>query len=88
MPTAQRPLREAEFDALFARAVTPLRRTGPTRLLVRLPAVDADVARRLSARESDCCSFFAFDVRVSAGETLLGIEVPSQHTDVLDRLSR
>ncbi|ODT98488.1 MAG: hypothetical protein ABS81_27775 [Pseudonocardia sp. SCN 72-86] len=88
LPTAERPLREKEFEVLFGQALAPPRRASPTRLLVRLPAEDAEAARHLSVRESDCCSFFTFAVTVSAGETLLGIEVPPHRTDVLDGLGR
>ncbi|RTL70807.1 MAG: hypothetical protein EKK42_01600 [Pseudonocardiaceae bacterium] len=88
LQAAERPSREREFDVLFAGAVAPPRRESPTRLLVRLPAGDAEAARHLAAREADCCSFFTFEVTVSARETLLSVEVPPRHTDVLDRLSR
>lgn len=84
LPTAQRPLREAEFDALLARAVAPPRRDGATRLLLRLPAADAATARDLAARESSCCTFFVFAVTVEGDETVLDVRVPLRHTGVLD----
>lgn len=59
LPTAERPLREAEFDELFAtsRGVT---RPDPTHLSVTLDPTP-DVAARAAApavRETGCCSFF------------------------------
>ncbi|GEL22077.1 hypothetical protein PSU4_10310 [Pseudonocardia sulfidoxydans NBRC 16205] len=88
LPTAERPLREAEFDVLFARAVEPPRRESPTRLLVPLPSGDAGAARHLAARESDCCSFSTFDVTVTGDEALLAISVSAGHTEVLDAVEK
>jgi hypothetical protein len=92
LPTAERPLRLAEFDDLFATAVrrvepvTPaharLHLTGGTRL--------AATVRDLTARETQCCSFFRFTASpgtATEGEALiLDIEVPAQFTDVLAAL--
>ncbi|GAB4048643.1 hypothetical protein [Catellatospora paridis] len=42
----------------------------------------------LAARESRCCSFFAFTTTVSApGQAVLDIEVPAAYTDVLAALA-
>ena len=41
----------------------------------------------LAARESNCCSFFEFTVTPTAGDVVLDIEVPAEHTGVLDGLS-
>ncbi|MFI6098868.1 hypothetical protein ACIA8G_25205 [Lentzea sp. NPDC051213] len=88
LPTAQQPLRVAEFDALFATALNDLHRVDGTRLRLELKA-DAELettARDLTARESQCCSFFAFTF-TNADEALnLEIEVRPAHTDVLDGL--
>jgi hypothetical protein len=87
LPTAEQPLRVAEFDALFATAVRPAERTGPTTLLVHLPADAASTIRDLVARETACCSFFSFDVRASESGTDVLVRVPEQHSAVLDALS-
>lgn len=88
LPTVEQPLRVAEFDDLFATAVAPAERVGSTILLVHLPAGDGVVstARELAARETVCCSFFAFEVRPSAGETELEMRVPESQTAVLDAM--
>lgn len=90
LPTAQRPLRAAEFDALFARRLVNVSRPGPLALHLLLtggPGVEEQV-RDLAARESECCSFFTFTVAVSTdlGHVRLGIEVDAAHTAVLDAL--
>jgi hypothetical protein len=87
LPTAERPLRVAEFDTLFA-AVRSLERPDPTRL--RLILADApgraELVRDLAARESACCSFFTF--RLTAGDPLrLDISVPPAHVAVLAALA-
>ena len=84
LPTAERPLRVAEFDALFATAVGPTERPAPNRLLIRLPHGQDTTARELVARETGCCSFFRFDVRPSATGTELTVQVPESQVAVLD----
>jgi hypothetical protein len=88
LPTVEQPLRVAEFDELFATAVRPAERVGPTELRLHLPAGDETVstARELVARETGCCSFFAFDVRPSATGTELAVRVPDAQTAVLDAM--
>ena len=88
LPTAQQPLRIGEFDALFATALNDLHRVDRTRLRLELKA-DADLettARDLTARESECCSFFAFTFTRAEDALNLDIEVRPAHTDVLDGL--
>ncbi|WP_158887230.1 hypothetical protein [Amycolatopsis anabasis] len=90
LPTEQQPLREAEFDALFATAVRALDRPEPTRLTLTL-AGGADVeetVRDLVRRETECCTFFTFDVTRTAADRLrLDIGVPANHREVLDALA-
>lgn len=92
LPTAEQPLRLAEFDTLFATAVRAVEPDGPTRTRMRLTGragLEAAV-RDLTARESECCSFFAFTVTpepVDDGEAVtLQIEVPDTYADVLASL--
>lgn len=87
LPTAEQPLRVAEFDALFATAVRPAERTSATALLVHLPADAAAAVRDLAARETACCSYFSFDVHRAVGGTDVLVQVPEQHVLVLDALS-
>ena len=89
LPTVEQPLRVAEFDDLFALAVRPAERSGPTGLRIHLPAgaeTEATV-RELVARETGCCSFFSFDVRPLSGETELEVRVPESRTAVLDAMA-
>ncbi len=90
LPTAQRPLRLAEFDQFFRAAVRGSERLSTQHLRLRL-AGDAQVeatARDLAARESSCCSFFAFDISRSGPDALtMDVRVPATHVDVLDGLA-
>ncbi|GAA4722420.1 hypothetical protein [Phytohabitans rumicis] len=94
LPTAEQPLRLAEFDELFATAV---RRVEPiaadhVRMSLTGPTGLAEKVRDLTARESECCSFFAFTITpqpATDGEALaLDISVPAVYTDVLDSLAQ
>ncbi|MEV0453813.1 hypothetical protein [Catellatospora methionotrophica] len=89
LPTAERPLRLTEFDALFNQAAHSSERSAQhLRLsLAGDPDLEATV-RDLTARESDCCSFFTFTVAAAQpGRVQLDIEVPAAHVDVLDALA-
>jgi hypothetical protein len=94
LPTAERPLRLAEFDDLFATAV---RRVDPVsatlaRLHLTGPAGLADRVRDLAARETECCSFFTFATTsepAADGEAvILDIQVPAAYRDVLESLTQ
>lgn len=89
LPTAEQPLRVAEFDGLFAHAVTWVDRPDATRLLLGLrpdPSVAARAAD-LAVRESECCSFFTFALTVNGERLHLEVTVPGERTDVLDSLA-
>jgi hypothetical protein len=88
LPTAVQPLRVAEFDQLFAGAVSRPRRVAPGRLEVVLSAEAEPVARDLVARETACCSFFAFTLRPCADGVELIVEVPLAHVAVLDAVQQ
>lgn len=88
LPTEQRPLRAAEFDALFAQHLIGVSRPGPLALHLLLtsgPGVEEQV-RDLAARESGCCSFFTFTVSAELERLRLGVEVDAAHAAVLDAL--
>jgi hypothetical protein len=87
LPTAERPLRLAEFDALFVTALRDQQRLSPTRLRWRLDPAAEQTARDLTARETVCCSFFAFTFAPADGAVQLDVEVPAAHVDVLDALA-
>jgi hypothetical protein len=87
LPTVQRPLRLAEFDALFAHGLTGQERVSPTLLRWTLdPGVEL-AARDLTARETACCSFFTFDFTIDARAVQLEVAVPPALTEVLDALA-
>jgi hypothetical protein len=89
LPTAEQPLRVAEFDALFADAVQALARPEPTRLRLELvfSPEHAAWAAELAARANGCCSFFTFTLTVADGGLALEVAVPAEHVGVLDALS-
>jgi hypothetical protein len=85
LPTAERPLRLAEFDELFAtavRRVEPVTATRARLYLVGPPELE-DRVRDLTARESECCSFFTFTLVPTHDAFVLDVEVPGSYTDVL-----
>ncbi|SCE99244.1 hypothetical protein [Micromonospora chokoriensis] len=89
LPTAERPLRLAEFDRFFTEAVRGLERLSAQHLRLHLDGGTQveEAARDLTARESSCCSFFTFGLsRADAGLLSLDVRVSAAHVDVLDAL--
>ncbi|MFI7025111.1 hypothetical protein ACIBMZ_20580 [Micromonospora sp. NPDC049900] len=93
LPTAERPLRSAEFDNLFTTAVRDVEAISPTHARLRLtgPTTFADKVRDLADRETECCSFFTFTVTTEPTDTgqtvVLDVRVPAQYADVLHSLT-
>jgi len=89
LPTVERPMRVAEFDALFRAASRTVDRPEPTRLVLGLePAPGrAETVRDLTRRETECCSFFEFTVIEHQGRLRLEVVVPSAHVDVLTAIA-
>ena len=90
LPTVEQPLRAAKFDDLFRDALEAVELPGPTTAVLRFAPVSgiAARARDLGARETECCSFFAFDVREHAdGPVVVTVTVPGTRADVLDALA-
>ena len=89
LPTAERPLRAADFDAVFAATVRDLDRVGPTRLRLDLEPSPQAAARmaELAAAETGCCSFFTFALTATGGALTLDITVPQQYAPVLSALA-
>ena len=86
LPTVDRPLRLAEFDALFA-LVQSIEYDG---LVARmhfsgLPTLHDQIVD-LTRRESHCCSFFDFAVDGTASEVDLGITAPAEHAEIVAAL--
>jgi len=88
LPSAERPLRLAEFDDLFAVALRAQQRLSPTRLRWRLDPAAEQTARDLTSREAECCSFFSFTFSPVDGAVHLDVALPETHTRILDALAR
>ena len=90
LPTEERPLRVAEWDALFTEILQRVSRPEPLRLRLDMHGGDGAEARvrDLADREGGCCSFFAFAVTAGPGAVVLDITVDAGHTAVLDALER
>lgn len=87
LPSVEQPMRIAEFDALFASSLRDVQRLAPTRLRLLLDQRAEEAARDLTARESECCSFFTFTVTPASDDVLVDVEVPAAHVAVLDALA-
>ncbi|MBB5868059.1 hypothetical protein F4553_001438 [Allocatelliglobosispora scoriae] len=90
LPTAEQPLRLAEFDELFA-MVEQVDRIGSSRLRLALAGSASLVGavRDLAERENACCSFFHFTItKPQPGRVLFDIDVPPTQADLLDALAR
>jgi hypothetical protein len=88
LPTADRPLRLAEFDRLFAHAVATVERRGPQTARITLPPRPqiAAQAADLVVRETGCCSFFTFSLTATGGALHLDVTVPESQVAVLESL--
>lgn len=91
LPTADRPVRSAEFDAVFGQGLQRVSRLSDRHGQWEF-AADADRADRISdllRRETDCCSFFTFTVtRDTPGLAIVDVAVPAACTAVLDALNQ
>lgn len=88
LPTAEQPLRVAEFDALFRDAVLGWDRVSATRLRLDLDGSAESRARELAARETSCCSFFTFEFAAAGTDLVhMHIGVPPERAVVLDGLA-
>jgi hypothetical protein len=86
LPTAEQPLRVAEFDAFFRTGVRRWTRRLMTRLDLVILAEFEATARDLAERETRCCSFFSFEFQPAADDLVMSIAVPNDHVEVLDAL--
>jgi hypothetical protein len=89
LPTVERPLREAEFDEVFASAVRRVERPSPEMLRLDLEPT-AEVAARvadLAVRETGCCAFFTFGLTAAAGSLHLDVTVVPGQVAVLEALA-
>lgn len=88
MPREERPLRLAEFDALFASSARRVSRNGDS---VRIHLVGAsglrEQVRDLAERETSCCSFFTFVIDGGDDDLTLDISVPAERRTILAALA-
>ena len=92
LPTEAQPLRLAEFDDLFALALTTVERVEHDRVRLVLSGLSGIQARAqdLADRETGCCSFFEFTVTTSEHDprrVLVDVAVPANRVDVLAALA-
>lgn len=88
LPTTQRPLRVAEFDALFADALKRVERLGDGRVRLLLEGAVEERARELAQRESGCCSFFTFTFGREGKDTLvMQVAAPKEHAAVVEAMA-
>jgi hypothetical protein len=90
LPMPERPLRGAEFNSLFATALQSLERIDRRHLRLLLTGDDRLLPRiaELTARESECCSFFEFTVTQAGDAVQVDVVVPDARADVLEGLAR
>lgn len=101
LPTADQPLRVADFDTLFAAALRAVERSAATPTQARLVlAGDEALATRvqqLADAETSCCSFFTFTITpLDPGQAgipepaviALDVAVPPARSEVLTALVR
>jgi hypothetical protein len=88
LPTVERPLRRAEFDALFAEDVISVERASSERLDFELRAHPEAAARAagLAVKETGCCSFFEFDLSIGDGRVSMSVSTDAAHAAVLAAL--
>ncbi|WSQ06340.1 hypothetical protein OG604_50725 [Streptomyces sp. NBC_01231] len=89
LPTEERPLRVAEWDALSSERLTSMSRPQPLSLRLDLAGGEGveERVRDLVERESGCCSFFTFTATPGQDLLRLDISVDQAHEAVLDALA-
>lgn len=87
LPTAEQPLRVAEFDALFTQDALVVTRTSTGLLSIDVRPEAAGRVATLAVKETHCCSFFSFELKVSGGEVSLSVSTEPAHAEVLAALA-
>lgn len=85
LPTVERPLRLAEFDAVFVSHLVQVVEDSATTVAFRSAGGDElmETLSDLTARESQCCSFFGFDLDHEDDGIRLVVTVPPTYAEVL-----
>ena len=84
LPTAERPFRVAEFDQLFADHLRRAERVDPQTLDLTLDPESLATVEDLTARETECCSFFTFTFTSEDDGLRVDVTVPDAYVDILD----
>ncbi len=89
LPTAERPIRAAEFSDMFSRDVLTVDRPELSRLRLglRRGPETASRAAALTTAETECCSFFTFTLTVANDSLYLDVGVPESRAEILDALA-
>jgi hypothetical protein len=88
LPTAERPLRLAEFDALFASSARSVSRdVDGVRIRLAGSGGLREQVRGLADREMACCSFFGFEIESLEDDLTLRIVVPVERREILEALA-
>jgi thioredoxin len=89
LPTADQPMRLAEFEELFTSSLLGLHReeSGWLRLRLNGGAAVETRTRELTAREAECCAFFEFTVGREGDQVIVDVRVPADKEVVLDGLA-
>jgi hypothetical protein len=87
LPTVEQPLRLAEFDDVFAARLVGQSRVAAHVLRWWLDLEAEEVVRDLTARETECCSFFRFSIAAQSGALVVDVQVPPAQVKVLDALA-
>lgn len=88
LPTGEQPLRQQEFDDVFAQHLVTVRTTDATSAVMEFAGGDAVevILQDLTEREAGCCSFFDFELARREDRVTLRIGVPPTQADVLAAL--
>lgn len=88
LPRVERPQRAAEFDAVFADHLVHVVEGSATASVFRFGGGNdvIETLADLTARESQCCSFFGFDLHGEQDGVRLVVTVPTAHAEVLAAL--
>jgi hypothetical protein len=89
LPTTEQPVRREEFDHLFAADVIRIDHVSAQRVRLELRADPAAAGRAasLAASETGCCSFFTFQLTLTAGEVSMTVSTEPGHEPVLAALA-
>ena len=86
----EQPTRLDEWRAAFRTSIAAVERVSPTTLALRLrdDRAGLDALVDLMQRESACCGFFDFVLRIAVDAVTLTVTVPDDASPILDDFAR